>query len=54
MMAVDRTWQPAVMVVGAARIVPLLDFLEKTNSIQTIILRWLHQLLLLLLLQQVD
>jgi hypothetical protein len=43
------------MVVGAARIVPLLDFLEKTNSIQTIILRWLHQLLLLLLLlQQVD
>ncbi len=45
MLAVDRTWQPPVMVVGAARIVPLLDFLEKTNFIQTIILRWLHQLL---------
>ncbi len=53
MLAVDQTWQAAVMVLGAARIVvPLLDFLEKTNSIQTIILRWLHQLLLLL--QQVN
>ena len=34
------------MVVGAARIVTVLDFFEKTNFIQTIILRWLHQLLL--------
>ena len=30
--------------VGAARIVTVLDFLENANSIQIIVVRWLHQL----------
>ena len=37
--------EAAVVVVGATRIVTVLDFLENANSIHIIVLRWLQQLL---------